>query len=296
VFPQDPVNTDFDQERWSNVDVLPDMWKSTRYGGAGLACMLMVDDNDRRGADPAYRGAADSLGYGKNNGATAGWKRLGPKASTEDPAGFVPANLGQYGLNYDHYDIRASESGEAGHPGVRFANNPGAILPKRDTSGPSAPQLASLYTNVLWLSGDLNASTINDGVDSQEGADDIALLDGFLSSATPANRKGVWLSGDGIMEDGALNSDDGTFLYPFLTDNFGSDLTSSNFKNISGLSAPQTVGFLPTAPWAHPGRVYGLNNVCTILADVLAVIPTVDGAAEGAQYQNSGPPAYTAAV
>jgi hypothetical protein len=296
VFPQDPVNTDFDQERWSNVDVLPDMWKSTRYGGAGLACMLMIDDNDRRGADGAYRGAADTLGYGKNNGATQGWKRLGPKADTDDPAGFVAANLGQYGLNFDHYDIRASESGEAGHPGVRFANNPGLIAGKRDTSGPSAAQLATLYTNVLFLSGDLNASTINDGVDQQEGADDIALLDGFLSGATPANRRGVWLSGDGIMEDGALNSDDGTFLWPFLTDTFGSDLTQSNYKNRSGLSEPQTVGFLPTAPWAHPGRVYGFDNRCTILADVLAVVPTVDGAAEGAQYQNSGPPPYTSSV
>jgi hypothetical protein len=43
VFPQDPVNADFDQERWSSFDVLPDMWKSTRYAGTGLACMLVVD-------------------------------------------------------------------------------------------------------------------------------------------------------------------------------------------------------------------------------------------------------------
>jgi len=296
VFPQDPVNTDFDQERWSNVDVLPDMWKSTRYSGAGLACMLMIDGNDRRGADPNYRGAADSLGYGKNNGATQGWKRGGPKASTEDPAFFVAANLGQYGLNFDHYDIRASESGEAGHPGVRFATLPGAIALKGDKSGPSANQLASLYTNVLYLAGDLNSGTIHDGFDPQEGARDIQLYDGFLAGATPANRRSIWLSGDGIMEDGFNNSDNGTFLYPFLTDNFGSDLTSTNYKNISGLSIPQTVGFLPVAPWAHPGRVYGFDNRCTILADVLAVIPTVDGAAEGAQYQNSGPPPYTASV
>jgi hypothetical protein len=289
------TNPDFDLERWSNFDALPDMWKSTRYGGAGLACMLMIDGNDRRGADPQYRGAADSLGYGKNNGATQGWKRV-PGLSTEDPAGFVAANLGQYGLNFDHYDIRASESGEAGHPGVRFALNTGGIALKGDKSGPSAAQLASLYTLALHLAGDLNSSTIHDGVDSQEGADDIALYDGFLAGATPANRRGMWLSGDGIMEDGALNSDDGTFLYPFLTDNFGSDLTATNYKNFSSLAVPQTVGFLPTAPWAHPGRVYGFNNICLVLADVLAVIPTVDGAAEGSQYQNVGPGPFTASV
>ena len=41
VFVQDLVgNPDFDQERFTSVDVLPDMWKSTRYGGAGLACIV----------------------------------------------------------------------------------------------------------------------------------------------------------------------------------------------------------------------------------------------------------------
>src|SRR6185295_3269215 len=182
VFPQDPGgNVDTDAERWSNFDVLPDMWKSTRYGGLGLACMLMIDGNDRRGADRVFRGAADSLGYGKNNGASQGWKGLGPGSDSEDPAGFVPANLGQYGLNFDHYDIRASESAEAGHPGVRFASNLGAIALKGDKSGPSASMLATLYTTVLHLAGDLNSSTIHDTFDSQEGANDIALYDGFLA-------------------------------------------------------------------------------------------------------------------
>ncbi|MEP7027898.1 MAG: hypothetical protein ABI960_04815, partial [Candidatus Eisenbacteria bacterium] len=296
VFPRDPGgNTDFDQERWSSFDVLPDMWKSTRYGGAGLACMIMVDGNDRRGADPQYRGAADSLGYGKNNGATQGWKRISPAASTEDPAGFVAANLGQYGLNFDHYDVRASESSEAGHMGVRFSPQPGAIALKGDKSGPSANQLATFYTTVLHLSGDLSSGTLSDGFESQESANDLSIYSGFLAGATPSNRRGIWLSGDGIMEDGYSNSDDGTHLYPFLTDNFGSDLTSGNYKAFSG-SASSTVGFLPTASWAHPGRVYGFNHSCLILADVLAVIPTVDGAAEGAQYQNLGPGPYTASV
>jgi hypothetical protein len=298
VFTQDfGGNEDFDAERWSSFDILPDMWKSTRYPpGAGLACMLMIDGNDRRGADRAYRGAADSVGYGKNNGATQGWKQVSPKTSSEDPAGFVAANLGQYGLNFDHYDIRASESAEAGHPGVRLATNPGAIALKGDKSGPSAAQLATFYTTVLHLSGDLSSATIHDTFDSQESADDIGLYDGFLAGATPSNRRGIWLSGDGIMEDAFNNSDNGTFLYPFLTDDFGADFTASNYKLFSSTAVPQTLGFIPTAPWAHPGRVYGLNNVCQVLADVLLVVPTVDGAAEGAQYQNIGPGPFTASV
>jgi len=286
VFTQDAAgNPDFDADRFSSVDVLPDMWKSSRFGGAGLACMLMIDGNDRRGAEPVYVGAADSLGYGKNNGAKKGWK--GVSSDPNDPAGFVAANNGQAGLNFDLYEIRASESGEAGHPGVRFAQNLGAIALKGDTSGPSAAMLANLYSTVLHFAGDLSGSTLHDGFDSQEGADDIALYDGFLAGASGANRRGLWLSGDGIMEDGAINSDNGTYLYPFLTDVMGSDLISGNYKVYTG-SNLTTVGFLPSASWANPGRIYGFNHLCTVLADVLLPVSTVDGAAGAANYQAIG--------
>jgi len=97
------------------------------------------------------------------------------------------------------------------------------------------------------------------------------------------------------MEDGKENSDDGTHLYPFLADTFGSDLTSGNFK-VSVGQAASTVGIFPTAAWAHPGRVYGLSQTCLILSDVLKVVPTVDGAIEGMQYQNLGPGPWTASV
>jgi hypothetical protein len=103
----------------------------------------------------------------------------------------------------------------------------------------------------------------------------------------------LWLSGEGIMQDGAFRDD--PTLYTFLTDTFGSDLTSENYKAFS-LSPRQTVGFLPTASWAHPGRVYGLNHSCLLLNDVLAVVPTVSGATEGAQYEHLGPGPWTSSV
>jgi len=300
VWIQDPGGQpNFDAERFLSADVLPDMWKSTRYGGLGLACMLMVDGGDRRGSDRVYRGAADTLGYGKNNGASQGWKGLGPNATAsgqaDNPAGFVAANLGQYGLNYDHFDVNGAEGGEGGHPGSRFSTNVGAIANKKDMSGPSAQQLASLYNSVLYLAADLdeNAGTLQDGTTDGQGADDITLFQGFLNAASPGDRKSIWLSGEGIMQDGFFR-DDAT-LYTFLTDTFGSDLTSENYKAFS-LSPRSTVGFLPVAAWAHPGRVYGLNHACNILNDVLAVVPTVDGAAEGAQYEHLGPGPWTSSV
>jgi hypothetical protein len=288
-------NEDLDLERWSNFDVLPDMWKSTRYGGGGLACMLVIDDADRRGADPAVRGALDTLLYGKNNGATSGWKGLGPNSDPDDPAGFVAANLGQYGVSYDHYDIRGAESAEAGHPGVRLANNPGAIANKRDTSGPSQAMLGALYSTIAWSSGDLDHGTIHDAFDAQESANDILLLSNFLAGATPPNRRGLFLSGDGIAEDAFKISDNGTHLAPFLQNTFGAQLSNANYLAHVN-TAEGTFAAFPTAPWAHPGRVYGMALTCTSPSDILAIAPAVDGASEAMQYQNLGTSPWTASI
>jgi hypothetical protein len=96
------------------------------------------------------------------------------------------------------------------------------------------------------------------------------------------------------MEDGAFNSDDGTFLYPFLTETFGSDLSAAAYKVTAGPA--NTFGMIPIASWAHPGRLYGIDLTCLSLSDVLKVLPTVDGAAEAMQYQNLGPRPWTASV
>jgi hypothetical protein len=84
-------------------------------------------------------------------------------------------------------------------------------------------------------------------------------------------------------------------MFNFVSVDFGSDLSQPNYK-ASTLSTRLTVGFLPTALWAHPGRVYGFNHSCLVRADELAVIPTVDGATEAAQYEHLGPAPYTSSV
>src|SRR5262249_29055094 len=66
----------FDQLRYDSFDVLPDLWKDTRFGGNGLACILYVDAGDRRGGEPSLVGALDSLGFGVDNGADRGWKAV----------------------------------------------------------------------------------------------------------------------------------------------------------------------------------------------------------------------------
>jgi hypothetical protein len=95
------------------------------------------------------------------------------------------------------------------------------------------------------------------------------------------------------MEDAKLNSDNGTHLVPFLTDRFGVDLARPAYR---GVTNRNTFAMIPTAPWAHPGRVYSADFTCEYQPDVLAALPTVDGAAEGMQYENVGPAPWTAAV
>jgi hypothetical protein len=145
VFPQDPGgNIDTDAERWSNFDVEPDMWKSTRYGGAGLACMLMIDGNDRRGADRVFRGAADSRLRQEQR--PAGWKGLGP-ARLRSPAGSSP-RPGPVRPEPHHYDICASESAKPSRASFRLEPR---LDRSRAKSGPSASMLARSYTTVLHL-------------------------------------------------------------------------------------------------------------------------------------------------
>ncbi len=274
------ANASYDLERWWNADVLPDFWKSSRYGGGGLACLLLVDQGDRRGADPAYRGALDTLGYGKNNGATSGWLGRGPNTDPNDPAGFVAANRGQYGLNFDHYDVSGAEGGMAGAIGARLTDTP-AVPPQRsDRSGPSPAMLAAFYVSVAHYSGDLQFQTLsNGGANSTEPADDIALYAGFLGGASAASHRGLWLSGDDIANEAI--SFGGDFAV-FVADTMGVFLDDDSYKYLTGEVATP-IAFRPLAAWNHPGRVYGITNDCVGDPDALQ-LSGASGSIDAAEY------------
>jgi hypothetical protein len=159
----------------------------------------------------------------------------------------------------------------------------------------SAAQLTSLYSGVVWEAGDLDddQGTLHDAVASGQGANDIALLDGFLQSATGSARKSLWLSGEGLLQDAVNRAT--SDLYDFLSGTFGADFALGNFKAASA-SQRSTVGLIPLATWAHPGRVYGFDHGCLVQADALTVIPTVSGATASAEYEHLGPGPYVSSV
>jgi hypothetical protein len=289
VFPHETgfASSDYDGDRFQSVDVLPDMWKSSRYNGSGLACMLIVDGQDRRGSELAFMGAADSLCYGKNNGAKKGWKAVGASyLDPNDPSGFVAANLGQAGLNFDLFETRAAESMEAGHLGVRDALN--STWAAADRSGPSQDMLDNLYSTVLYIAGDLDQATLADH-DANEGGNDVQILRNFLDAGTLASPKRVWLSGDGIVEDAYLHTTGADPLDAFLAARMGvGGLASGDLNTYYGTnSAPPLTGLIPTAPWFAPaGMVLGNANLCTVSEDVL--IAAGNGAV-AASYEAIGP-------
>jgi hypothetical protein len=284
---------DLDAERHANVDVLPDFWKSSRFGGAGLACLLMVDAADRRGADVAYRGAADSAGYGKNNGASSGWKRTGPTHSNPNiVSDYVLDNRGQYGLNFDHYDIQGAEAIEGGRPGCRLATNLGAIANKKAKYGPTPSMLANFYSSVLWLTQDLHRGTLHDGNSLQESADDVTLLDNFLLGATPPNPRSVWLSGENIAQEGAFLS---PALGALLSGRFGATLFHANYKALTADPA-KTSRLREVAPWSLIVDDIGIRNGGGISSDVLSVVPTTAGAAVAANYVDQNGTLYAASI
>jgi hypothetical protein len=53
ITPQ-PQESSTDQHRWQQFGVLPDRWKNNAFGGAGSACMLYIDLNDRRGNEGRF--------------------------------------------------------------------------------------------------------------------------------------------------------------------------------------------------------------------------------------------------
>ncbi|MEQ1832228.1 MAG: hypothetical protein ABL977_04170, partial [Candidatus Eisenbacteria bacterium] len=73
-----------DQHRWQQFSVLPDRWKNAAFGGAGMACMLYVDLNDRRGNEGRFVGVMDSIGgtAAAKRGAHNGWTASGTTVIT----------------------------------------------------------------------------------------------------------------------------------------------------------------------------------------------------------------------
>jgi hypothetical protein len=289
---QTGMGGDFDQLRYDSFDVLPDMWKDTRFGGNGLACILYVDAGDRRGGEPAVVGALDSLGYGNDNGADRGWKAVAGSSDVNDPAGFVPVNLGAMGVAYDKFDIRAAESGEGDRPGCRIVGGgiDAGVADRQCKQGPTVAMLDHYYNAIIWDSVDLDesAGAMHDGSGiGQEQSDDAGLINQWLDLAASGNEKGFWGNGDGLTQDLATShgTSCGILLSRmgglFIQDNY---FQFSGNRNFVGIFKPLDAD--PGAPDPfHSLYRYGISNTCLSKLDVIDRDGGVIGAERAARYE-----------
>jgi hypothetical protein len=290
-----------DQHRWQQFAVLPDRWKNAAFGGAGMACMLYIDLNDRRGNEGRFVAVMDSIGgtapakYGAHNGwhapGTTDITTAGGFDARTDATGTVVANKNsQPGSTWDMYGVKASESltTSAGAPGARLANRSsmGFAAGKEARSGPTPEMLRAYYRVVAILSGDLNSGILGPFVNRSQN--DIALLNDFLTAAsgTPQPR-GIFIQGDGFGQSEKASGGIDASHTTFMTDKLGAIFRNASYQSLSG-NTRDCVDLLMTTAFTASADIYGAGNACTYSNDVWSRNAALPEAQEGAFYENAG--------
>ena len=252
--------------------MLPDRWKSPSYRhpilgtfGVGDACMLAVDNNDRRGDERVFIAVMDTIGgtqaakYGAHNG----WHAPGTGTdAVNDPANFIAKHIGQPGTTFDLYGIKASEAFgiNAGSLGARLAfRDPSntQINGKSARNAPTPDMLKAYYKMIFQFTGDLNSKIL--GPYTTKTSDDVTILTNWLVSGDPTTpNRAYWAQGDGFVESNfreGTGSKQDLFNVNYLgvtLRNPSYVLESGNTEFTPDLTAP--VGSPIAAYWGHLRR------------------------------------------
>jgi hypothetical protein len=295
----DPQNSEStrDGHRWQQFSVLPDRWKG--FTAAGMACMLAVDNNDRRGNERIWVSVMDSVGGTASSkwGAHNGWHAAGD-AAVNDPAGFVSNNQ-QPGTTWDLYGVKASESltTQAHAIGSRYSNRAsmGLLTGKTIQTGPTKEMLRQFYRVVALMTGDLNSGVL--GPFANRSQDDIDLLNDYLTnSGGTAQPRGLLVSGDGFGQSEVQTGGVVASHTAFLTQKLGWTLRNASYQSVSG-NTNECADLITTSIITTNGDVYGIGNSCLWSNDLLQRNPAITEATEASFYEPvgvNGP--YTASV
>jgi hypothetical protein len=287
-----------DQHRWQQFGVLPDRWKNGAFGGAGTACMLYVDFNDRRGNEGRFVGVMDSIGATAASkwGAHNGWHAPGNVDIANldvrtNMSVAVSRKNSQPGTTWDMYGVKASESlnTSAGAPGSRLANrtNMGFAAGRESKAGPTPEMLRAYYRMVLILSGDLNSGVLGPFVNRSQN--DIALFNDFLTAAggTPQPR-GIFVQGDGFGQSEKATGGVDPSHTLFLTDKLGLVFRNPSYQSLSGNTQDCADVLTTSSLTPSGGDIYGVSNFCTWSNDVFTANAAIPEATVGARYENVG--------
>ncbi len=269
-----------DQHRWQEFSVLPDAWKHGNFGGGGMACILLIDNNDRRGNEGRFVAVMDSIGgtaavkRGAHNGWTApGTTNIAGLDVRTDMSVAVSNQDAQPGTIWDMYGVKASESVSTGVAsiGTRLAPQaPGVaqIVGRDSKQGPTPLALKTFYRVLIHLTGDLTSGVM--GPYFNRTSDDVAILTDFLLVGGVQPR-GYFIQGDGAHQSSL-------------------ELGQTLFSSVMGIKIPAVGPFLSYGSY-NPGGcadirttpdlnnetptsgVYGVTNGCTFSNDLGDIIP-----------------------
>jgi hypothetical protein len=297
ITPQNREGPSTDQHRWQQFSVLPDRWKNGAFGGAGMACLLYVDWNDRRGNEGRFVSVMDSIAgtAAAKWGAHNGWHAPGNVTIDgldvrTNMSVAVSNKNSQPGTTWDMYGVKASESltSSAGQLGSRLANRAsmGFAAGRESKQGPTPEMLRTYYRLMAILTGDINSGIL--GPFSNRSQNDLALLSDFLTAAggTPQPR-GLFVQGDGFGQSEKQAGGIDPNHIAFLTDKLGVIFRNLSYQSLSN-NTNACADLLQTAALTTSGSIYGVANTCTFSNDVYTRNPALAETQEGAFYENAG--------
>jgi hypothetical protein len=294
----------FDAHRWQQFSVLPDRWKDPAYRhpvfntfGAGNACMLVVDNNDRRGDERIWVSVADTIGatLPAKHGAHNGWFAPGTGTpAVNDPANFVSVHGGSPGSTWDFFQVKASESlnTNAGSIGSRLSFRDPAntqINEKTSRLGPTPEMLSTFYQIIMLFAGDLNSGIL--GPFLNKSSNDVQIIEDWLAEGATSEidvNRGFWGSGNGFVESNFFEGGDQDL---FISDFLGVTLRNNSYTLESG-NTELVVDLTPSTGSALAVRndIWGVQNVCLFTNDVLDRTPSLLAqTTDNAKYENAGP-------
>lgn len=296
IYPQSSEGNN-DGHRWQQFSVLPDRWKASTFGGAGAACMLYIDLNDRRGNERVFVSAMDSIGAtaAAKRGAHNGWSAPGTTVITSlnvknDMSVAVSNKNSQPGSTWDMYGVKASESltTSAGAPGSRLANRTGLALAagRESKQGPTPDMLRAYYRVVAILSGDLSSGVL--GPFTNRSQDDCALFADYVTSASgSAQPRGLFVQGDGFGQSEKAAAGQAASHGTLMTDKLGAIFRNPAYQSLSG-NTNDCADILTTTNLTTNADIYGVANTCFWSNDVWQRNPAIGETVEGAFYENVG--------
>lgn len=306
ISPQSGQGPNTDGQRWEHFGILPDRWKDPTFhhGGLGMACMLYVDYDNRRGTQRAWVSTADSIGATQQAkwGANNGWHAKNNQVYVATNVGLddgicVRTHGGQPGTTWDMYAVKASESltTQAGAFGSRLAaQGINAAAGKDSKQGPTPKMLKTYYRMVMILTGDMNSGIFGPFVNRSQ--DDVTLLQDWLRSGSVGNEKLLYIQGDGFAQSETQTGGILSAHKTFMTDFLGMELRNISYANESG-NLNDVADLIPTNVITSNGDVYGIRNTCVWSNDVLKKVATVSEATEANFYEPVGPtPPYVSGV